>query len=381
MKKFIKLLSAVMFTVGVGLIIFCKMYPDAPLFTKLLENGYIWDIKFAGNEDETRVEYGYPLCETKEDIKEVMLEAMYHNKNSVDMRLKERDNILSTEELFNLIDGVNSISYTVKETRQGIITEHIEFTYTDYYAYEYAFSSGDISRMTDKQAITYEEMQRIISEYITEDMGEYEKALVLHDYIVRCCRYNIEDLENESLEDDDHTAYGVLILKEAVCSGYTEAYRTLLMMCGIESRTVSGKADSQAHAWNMIKVNGNWYHVDVTWDDPIPDTGDYVYHNYFNITDEVISADHLWNIGRYPEANSITDNYFIQNDLVASTTQKIEDIIDTAVKNGKEDVAILWKGEDEADLNRVFYHYYSYTLSEHGYGDEYMVYNIRFGEQ
>lgn len=381
MKKIVKVLSAIVLTVGVGVVAFNKIYPNTPLFTKLLENGYIWDIKFAGNKDETRVEYGYPLCETEEDIREVMLEAIYHNKHTVDMRLKERDNILSTEELFNLIDGVNSISYTVKETRQGIITEHIEFTYTDYYAYEYAFSTNDLTRMTEKQAITYEEMLNIVATYINDDMDEYTKALVLHDYIVKCCRYNIEDLENDSLENDDHTAYGALVLKEAVCSGYTEAYRSLLMMCGIESRTVSGKADSQAHAWNLIKINDSWYHVDVTWDDPIPDTGEYVYHNYFNITDEVIAADHLWNRGRYPNANSITDSYFIQNDLVASTTEKIESIIDTAVSNNQKDVSILWKGEDEADLNRVFYHYYSYTLSEHNYGDEYKVYNIRFGEQ
>ncbi len=380
-KKFLKILSVMLFITITSLFMINMAYPDNALFSKFIGKGSFLDLKFAGNEDETTIEYVYPLCSSREDIRNVMMETIYNNRNSIDIRLADRDNILSTEELFNLIDGVDSISYTVSESRQGVITEHIEFTYTDYYAYEYAFNNNDLSRMTEKQSITYAKMLEIMAEYINDSMDEYEKALVLHDYIVKNCRYNIEDLQNNNLEEDDYTAYGTLIIGESVCSGYAETYRTLLMMCGIESRTVSGKTDGEAHAWNLVKINENWYHVDVTWDDPVPDTGDYVYHNYFNVTDEVISADHIWNRGRYPQAISIGDNYFVKNDLIASTTEKIEDIIDRAVAENKQEVSVLWKGEDEADLNRVFYHYYSYTLSEHSYGDEYRVYNIRFGDE
>ena len=95
------------------------------------------------------------------------------------------------------------------------------------------------------------------------------------------------------------SAESVLIDGIGQCQGYSEAMSLLLGLSGITSRIVSGTAYGSdgiavAHAWNQVLINSIWYHVDVTWDDPIPDTGDYATHVYLNRSDEFMKSDHIW---------------------------------------------------------------------------------------
>ena len=57
---------------------------------------------------------------------------------------------------------------------------------------------------------------------------------------------------------------------------------------------VVGMADGELHSWNQVELGGDWYNVDLTWDDAIPDMGEYVKHTYVNINDEALSASHEW---------------------------------------------------------------------------------------
>ena len=112
--------------------------------------------------------------------------------------------------------------------------------------------------------------------------GDVEIAMWLHDWLTHNANY-----------DYTYTYYGadgVLSQGTGVCQSYTLAYGLLLDEFGIENvRVVS---DAMNHTWSMIKLNGVWYHVDVTWDDP--DTGGYENQTYFGLSDASIGRDHSW---------------------------------------------------------------------------------------
>lgn len=111
---------------------------------------------------------------------------------------------------------------------------------------------------------------------IDSNLSDFKKALLIHDKLVVNCRYN----KGSGLA---YTAYGALVNKKAVCEGYTRAYCYLLSKAGVESKCIN--IDKKNHCWNYVKINNKWYHVDVTSDDPSPDTGGYVSHRYFLVSD------------------------------------------------------------------------------------------------
>ena len=94
--------------------------------------------------------------------------------------------------------------------------------------------------------------------------------------------------------DEDFSAYGALINHEAVCDGYTKCFNVLAKRCGLESIKVAGNG----HSWNIVKLDdGNYYHVDVSWEDPTIDGQpnkiygyDKLLNNYINLTSEKIKA-------------------------------------------------------------------------------------------
>jgi hypothetical protein len=157
----------------------------------------------------------------------------------------------------------------------------------------------------------YDKANEIIKNIITENMTELEKELVIHNYIIKNTRYDDENYEMDSIPDDSYTPYGALIKGVAVCDGYTKSMKILLNMVGIESDIVKGDTivggNRVNHSWNLVKIEGEYYHVDATWNDPIPDAGDKVRYSYFNMTDEELEQDHVWNKDRYRRA--VRDKY------------------------------------------------------------------------
>lgn len=135
---------------------------------------------------------------------------------------------------------------------------------------------------------------------IDEDMTEFEKELHIHDALADRIVY--------AESGNAHNAYGALVEGVAVCEGYAEAFQALLHRVGIRSFIVTGESRAQAHGWNIVRIDGEWYHVDLTWDDQ----GDTLFHAYFNITDAEIREDHAVYETSYalPACTSAAANYF-----------------------------------------------------------------------
>ena len=127
------------------------------------------------------------------------------------------------------------------------------------------------------------EAERVVDELITSNMSDYEVVKTLHDYLVTHCDYDYRvDIGN--MPFISHQAEGALLKGTAVCSGYAKAYEAMLDAAGIPNETITGFAGGY-HAWNLVQLDGHWYHVDTTWDDPTTRGGDYIRYTYDSCRD------------------------------------------------------------------------------------------------
>ncbi len=174
-----------------------------------------------------------------------------------------------------------------------------------------AYTSGDTSALSPKNAAIYECVTEAIAALITDGMSDYEKELALHDYIIDVSDYDRAELYPGlgSPDPDNSNPYGTLINGRAICSGYSGTFQLFMDMLGIECVTVNGaaNADREEHAWNMVRLGGEWYCVDVTWDDPVGlvTNSDFERHQYFNVTSEYLrDTRHFWEGEDVPEATA-----------------------------------------------------------------------------
>lgn len=136
----------------------------------------------------------------------------------------------------------------------------------------------------------------IIENNITPYMSDVEKAKAIHDYLVLNTAYDYDNYVKNCLPDASYNIEGILLYNTGVCSGYARAFQLFMDVLDVECIYVTG-TDIQTgigHAWNEIKIDGVWSHVDVTWDDPVPDTAGYVRHKYFMVDDATMHKDHKW---------------------------------------------------------------------------------------
>lgn len=180
---------------------------------------------------------------------------------------------------------------------QTVVNDHPELFYvTGGFRYSYSGSTVTwVSPWYNASLATTENIEAfntkvdtIINETIEPGMSDLEKALALHDYLVQHCAYNWEVATTGTTDKKIvWSAYGVLIDGDGVCQGYALAYKLLLNRVGIEAGLISSNAMN--HAWNWVKLGNYYYHVDVTWDDPTPNTEGRCGHTYFLLSDATIS--------------------------------------------------------------------------------------------
>ena len=151
---------------------------------------------------------------------------------------------------------------------------------------------------------TQEKIQAIVAkkneiekEIWTSNMSIQEKIEAAHDYIINHTRYDKDRSDSNIVRYQSDTAYGSLIDGIALCGGYTDAMALFLEDLNVKNFKIS----SENHVWNAVELNHVWYHLDLTWDDPVmSDNSDQLEHNFFLITSEELKEledlEH-----RYPE--------------------------------------------------------------------------------
>jgi len=146
--------------------------------------------------------------------------------------------------------------------------------------------------------------------------SEFDIQLALHDFLVRNCTYS-DDIE----DPEKSTAYGALVEGSAACMGYSLAMLLMLELNGIDAYVVTGQASNSAgfsggHAWNKARIEGNWYYMDATWNDPVVEEGgrEIVSRAYFNLSEQELGQTHEIT-DQNNRAMSTAQNYFRQTGL------------------------------------------------------------------
>lgn len=155
-----------------------------------------------------------------------------------------------------------------------------------------------------------EKVDALINELIKSDIKEdYDKIKVIHDYIINNTKYDVNNNKNTN----SYNAYGPLFNQIATCNGYTDLMAIFLTKMGYENfKVATTNEENSGHVWNAVKVNNEWLHLDLTWDDPVSsDNKDYLYHKYFLINSEklrtadsnITSKEHEFDTSIYRELN------------------------------------------------------------------------------
>jgi hypothetical protein len=154
-----------------------------------------------------------------------------------------------------------------------------------------------------------------IKKSLGTNLTKEQAALAAHDYLIKRATYDMSYYNkastnpNYGVQWNSHTAYGILINKKGVCSGYAYAYRMLMKAYNIPCIIVD--SPSMNHAWNMIELNNKWYHVDCTWDDPDASSswtkngsGTLVYYDYFLLNNSEMKNAHHYGWSPTKTSNS-----------------------------------------------------------------------------
>ena len=137
----------------------------------------------------------------------------------------------------------------------------------------------------------------VIKRILTPGMNDHQRVKTVHDWVVANLAYDTRLVS--------HSAYDGLVDGSTVCQGYALLTYEMMKQAGVAVQIVEGTSRGRAHTWNLVRIDGKWYHLDTTWNDPIPDAVGKVQYNYYNLTDAQIRVDHKWSLSAgYPAAST-----------------------------------------------------------------------------
>ena len=177
--------------------------------------------------------------------------------------------------------------------------KHLETTYDDYgkvtLKIDHIYNSSEIKLINAK-------VKEIETEIWNSTMNDEEKIKQAHNYIINNSKYDKDRSDNNIVNYKSDTAYGTLLEGYSLCGGYTDTMELFLEDLNIKSYKIA----SENHVWNAIYLNNAWYHLDLTWDDPITNDGsDILEYNFFLITtpelEEIENEQHNYDKTIYSE--------------------------------------------------------------------------------
>lgn len=212
--------------------------------------------------------------------------------------------------------------------------------------------SKPVGEKLNHQEMIREIRNKIMVNIISQDMDDYTKVKAIHDYIVDNTSYAREHLDGKEVSSGSYTVYGVLIKGRAVCEGYAKTMKYLLDYINIDNIIVVGTANGDNHAWNLVNIGGEYYHIDATWNDPIREDGrDIIIYDYFNLNDQVIGNTHTWRREDYPLASGEKYNYYYYNGLVALDYKEFYSKLEEALLANEEEISLKLPYYQEENYN------------------------------
>ena len=272
--------------------------------------------------------------------------------------------------IYDLISQAGLNSYSCAYSASSNIIQIRDITYYPGFRILNAVKAGDTSALTSREQETLEAAQEV-SAACTAD-SPLETARNIHDWLCNKVVYT----DDESTDEDDN-AIGAILTGEANCDGYADAFYLIGSLSGLEVRCQHGDSyktgfgaflNKVTHMWNLLKIDGTWRLVDVTWDD----REDYISYTWFNLGQDRASRMHIWNgnmtVPLLPETDLTTrpaNEYLIHN------MNEANDAIRDALANGYPVFELICAEDNisqanlENTLRGLISKSYRYSWNEH----------------
>lgn len=193
---------------------------------------------------------------------------------------------------------------------------------------------------------------------------EFRLVKCLHDSVVKSVAYDYDSLKKKD-SFNAHSIVGAFLDRKAVCEGIAKAFKLLCNEYGIKCIVVLGKADKDAnfdeesyHAWNLVKIGDESYHVDVTWDNLYDEDFRHISYDYFNLTTKDILLDHQ-PMDELPMCEATRLNYFYSTGSFVSTYEELVKLIEERIEakeiafKASKDKGFFLKSEELKDKTVV----------------------------
>lgn len=240
-----------------------------------------------------------------------------------------------------LILGVNSYGYNY-----GTLTLHVNYDYPR-------------EEMKRKQEEIIAEANRLVKELFRDGMSEQEKHFAIYQYLNDHTVYDDAALENGQQNNfldvdpqfyDSFNAYGIMVKKVGVCASYAAAYKMLSDLAGLESVVVTGMMSGIPHAWNKVKINDIWVHIDATNNE----TNVGIPYLLYQSSDAAAEALEFYEDKQYWldaelhlfAADDDSLDYYVVNDLVIRSAEHLEARVVDLLENIEDDDMIVVRVED-----------------------------------
>lgn len=241
---------------------------------------------------------------SQDDLEDVLKKALLYCEEDVYIICGEGLDVEGT------ISDITGSEFIIAMGYNGYNSHYINSTLTGNQIYKLNFKYSMVANeLVSYKQQTENKAVEILCNNVAKSMPNYLKELIIHDYIVDNYQYST------NITDISHTPYSLLVNGDGVCSAYAQSMDILLNMVDIDTLYVTGTATNSSgtenHAWNIVNIDGEYYNVDATWDDPVGYSLlslDEKY-KYFNVTDAELAADHSWDRSEYPSCSSNTYNH------------------------------------------------------------------------
>ncbi len=296
--------------------------------------------------------YAYGTLETQEmrQLYREMLQSLQNRENETELSTLNPD----------LLESVFG----------AVMADHPEIFYADGYSSTVYKLGNSMKKITFTGTFTMEEeeirrRQELLNETVAgwmaglkPEMDDYEKVKYLYEYLIVHTEY-------EQGAPDSQNICSVLLNGKSVCQGYAKTLQLLCQKAGLEAFLVTGQVGGQGHAWDLIRLDGEWYHVDPTWGDasylregesPLTAASSpAVNFDYFCVTTDQISQSHCLGEGqKLPACTAVADHYYRREGLFLTQAdeEQIRAIFERAVQNGQ--AVVTFQCADDEVYDQVY---------------------------